>query len=241
MSSGSYLDYARLDALDPRHFQTRAPFPWLNEAGLLGESGFRALRESLPRVEQFEKRFGHERKFGQMAHDRYALEYSEELEIEKPWHDFVAELRGPRYRTWLAGMLGTKHYDLSFHWHYTPSGRGVSPHCDSPREHGSHLFYFNSEEDWDPSWGGNTLVLDDGGRLDYNTAPSLEQFDRVIECDAFGNASALLKRDDHGWHAVRPVDCPEGKLRRVFIVVVNPNSLYWRVRDKIVGKKIQRF
>ncbi|MDZ7783649.1 MAG: hypothetical protein U5K56_12190 [Halioglobus sp.] len=30
-------------------------------------------------------------------------------------------------------------------------------------------------------------------------------------------------------------------MRRVFIVVVNPNSLFWKVRDRIIGKSIQRF
>jgi hypothetical protein len=41
----------------------------------------------------------------------------------------------------------------------------VSPHCDSPKKLGSHIFYLNTKEDWDPSWGGETLILDDGGRL----------------------------------------------------------------------------
>jgi len=230
MSSGSYLDYARLDALDPRHFQTRAPFPWLNEAGLLGESGFRALRESLPRVEQFEKRFGHERKFGQMAHDRYALEYSEELEIEKPWHDFVAELRGPRYRTWLAGMLGTKHYDLSFHWHYTPKGCSVSPHCDAKRKLGSHIFYFNTADDWDESWGGETCILDDGGRFDRRSNPAFEDFDSSVGSNALGNWSLLFTRRGNSWHGVREIRCPGDELRKVFIVVINRFTPVDRIR-----------
>ena len=32
----------------------------------------------------------------------------------------------------------------------------------------------------------------------------------------------------------------EGHLRKVFIVVVNPSSLYWRVRDRLMGKEVQR-
>ena len=84
-------------------------------------------------------------------------------------------------------------------------------------------------------------MLDDGGRLDYDSAPSLEQFDNVIECKSFGNYSALMKRTDHAWHAVRPISCPEGRLRRVFIVVVNPDSLFWKLRDRAIGKRIERF
>ena len=131
--------------------------------------------------------------------------------------------------------------EFRFHWHYTPSGCDVSPHCDARREHGSHLFYFNSEDDWDPAWGGSTLVLDDGGRLSYDSAPALEEFDAVYECDSIGNYSSLMLRTDHAWHAVRAIQCPEGRLRRVFIVVVNPDKLFWKVRDRLIGKRIQRF
>ena len=49
-----------------------------------------------------------------------------------------------------------------------------------------------------------------------------------------------MLRTDHAWHAVRAINCPEGALRRVFIVVVNPVSLFWKVRDRVIGKKIQR-
>ncbi len=79
------------------------------------------------------------------------------------------------------------------------------------------------------------------GRLDYNSAPSMDEFDQVIECDSIGNYSSLMLRTDHAWHAVNPIDCPEDRLRRVFIVVVNPDSLFWKVRDRVIGKTIQRF
>ena len=84
-------------------------------------------------------------------------------------------------------------------------------------------------------------MLDDGGRLDYNSAPALEDFDAIHECESIGNYSALMLRTDHAWHAVRPIDCPEDRLRRIFIVVVNPDNLFWKVRDRLIGKTIQRF
>ena len=67
------------------------------------------------------------------------------------------------------------------------------------------------------------------------------EFDDVIEFDSFGNSAALMLRTDHAWHAVRPINCPEGKMRRVFIVVCNPDNLFWKVRDRVIGKTIQRF
>jgi hypothetical protein len=39
---------------------------------------------------------------------------------------------------------------------------------------------------------------------------------------------------------VRAINCPEGSLRKVFIVVVNPVSLFWKLRDRAIGKQIQR-
>jgi hypothetical protein len=30
-------------------------------------------------------------------------------------------------------------------------------------------------------------------------------------------------------------------MRRIFIVVVNPDSLRWKIRDRLIGKQIQRF
>jgi hypothetical protein len=49
------------------------------------------------------------------------------------------------------------------HWHYTPAGKSVSPHCDSFNKIGSQIFYFSTPEDWDRSWGGETVILDDKG------------------------------------------------------------------------------
>jgi Rps23 Pro-64 3,4-dihydroxylase Tpa1-like proline 4-hydroxylase len=163
------------------------------------------------------------------------------MPVPAPWQEFIGELCSDDYRGEVQRLLGAKKVEFRFHWHYTPSGCDVSPHCDARRERGSHLFYFNSEDDWDAAWGGSTLVLDDGGRLDYNSAPSMEEFDAVHECDSIGNYSALMLRTDHAWHAVHPINCPEDRLRRVFIVVVNPNNLFWKLRDRLIGKQIQRF
>mgnify|MGYP000744801495 CR=1 FL=1 len=236
----SYLDYARLDALDGEAFRNQKPYPWVNPEGLLSDEGFDRLLHNMPDLSLFEKKFGYERIAGQKPHDRYSLEYTRETQVPIPWKEFIGELCSDRYRNILARLFDARKINLRFHWHYTPPGCDVSPHCDARREHGSHLFYFNSEEEWDPAWGGSTLVLDDGGRLDYNSAPDFEEFDAAYECESIGNYSSLMLRTDHAWHAVRAINCPEGRMRRIFIVVVNPVSLFWKLRDRAIGKKIQR-
>ena len=109
------------------------------------------------------------------------------------------------------------------------------------REHGSQIFYFNSEQDWDPAWGGDTLVLDDGGRMEFASAPTLEDFKQEIAANSLGNHSLIFERTRHSWHAVREINCPEDKLRRVFIVVTNPENLYRTLRDKVMRKQVHRF
>ena len=236
-----YLDIEKLRSLGCEQFLATRPFPYFNTRGVITEAGFQDLLANMPGPEMFEEKFGGERRAGQAPHDRYSLEYEPNMPVPKPWQEFIAELCSDAYRKEIERLLGARKAEFRFHWHYTPSGADVSPHCDARREHGSHLFYFNSEDDWNPAWGGATLVLDDGGRLDYNSAPALEDFDNIVECDSIGNFSALMKRTDHAWHAVRPIECPDDRLRRVFIVVVNPDNLFWKTRDKLIGKRIQRF
>lgn len=223
-----YLDLERLAAIDPASFRDRAPYPWLNPAGLLSEGGYRRLIESLPDVSVLQPVFGAKRSHGQQSHDRYALEYDDTLAVAGSWKDFATELRGPAYRRFLARMLGTDAFDLNLHWHYTPNGCSVSPHCDSTRKLGSHIFYFNTEQDWDEAWGGETLILDDGGRMGPKAAPRFEEFDRIIAARATGNRSLLFARTDRSWHGVKEIKCPPDKLRKIFVVVINRRSpLVW--------------
>jgi hypothetical protein len=230
MSDLRYLDAARLAALDAAYFRHRRPFPWINPEGLLTEQGFATLYETLPELDLFEKHFGVARKHGQQSHDRYALEYRPDLPVDAPWHEFIAELNGPVYTAFLKRMLGVRSVSLSCHWHYTPNGCSVSPHCDAKRKLGSHIFYFNTEKDWDPSWGGETLILDSDHPPPPDSAPRLEDFERVTAAVAIGNRSLLFARTDHSWHAVREIRCPPQALRRVFILVIEPGGglSWWR-------------
>ena len=235
-----YLDIDRLESIDASDFRARSPYPWANPDNLLTEEGYRSLLENMPDVSQFTREFGKERRGNQAPHDRYTFEYTEGMDVPEPWQDFIDELRGDRYRAAIGRLFNAKNPEFRFHWHYAPPSCSVSPHCDAKREFGAHIWYFNSEEEWDPAWGGDTLVLDDGGRFQPDSAPAFEDFDQVISCRSTGNWSAIIERSERGWHGVREITCPEGLMRRVFIVVVNPSSIYWRVRDGLKGKQIQR-
>jgi len=236
-----YINFDALDAIDPKGFRQQKPYPWANPEGLLTAEGFEALRLNMPDISLFEQKFGYRRRAGQQPHDRYSLEYETGMEVPQPWIEFIEELRSDRYRDAIGRLFNARKPEFRFHWHYAPSGCSVSPHCDAKREYGSHLFYFNTDDDWDPAWGGETLVLDDGGYMDPNSAPAFEDFRDIITCKSRGNVSAILERSERGWHGVRELTCPEDRMRKIFIVVVNPNNLFWKARDRLIGKKIQRF
>ncbi len=217
----AYLNFERLEAIDPIRYRRQTPYPWVNLDGALTDAGHRALLATLPDLSMFQEFFGKQRSHGQQPHDRYVLEYEEGLDLSESWREFIAELRGDRYWRLICRMVGASAVDLRLHWHYAPRGCSVSPHCDALRKFGSHIFYFNDEKDWDPSWGGETLILDDGGRFKRGSAPAFEDFDRAIASRAVGNWSLLFTRNKNSWHGVKEIRCPEGQMRKVFVVVIN--------------------
>ena len=236
-----YIDFEKLETIDPKAFRARKPYPYASLEHLIRPEGYDALLQNMPDLSLLEKKFGYERRAGQKPHDRYSLEYTEDSSTPAPWHAFIGELRSDRYRNAIAELFNVPKPEFRFHWHYASNGCSVSPHCDANREYGSHIFYFNSEQEWDPAWGGETLVLDDGGNMTPNSAPNFEDFERAIPCKSVGNASMLFNNNGHAWHGVRELHCPQDQLRKVFIVVINPSNLFWTVRDKLIGKSIQRF
>ena len=238
----SYLDSQRLAQIagQSAEFLNRKPYPWAGYQGLLHDDGFRRLTAQMPDSKLFRAEFGKVRGYGQEAHNRYALQYRPKLdaELSQPWRDFIGELHGPRYEAFLRKVYGLRPQEkivLSMHWHHAPSGGSVSPHTDASRKVGSHIFYFNTPEDWDPAWGGQTVVLDDEDRLRAHAAPSFESLRQVAVSEILGNQSFMFKRTEHSWHGVRHITCPPDRLRKVFIVVmnyVNFQVLWRRMRGK---------
>lgn len=230
-----YIDSSILASLSPREFKGAYPYPWINPTGFLTDEAFSILRDTLPDLSLFEGRFGKQRAFGQKGHDRYTLEYDESLAIAPEWHEFVAELNDSAYTRWAKKLLGAWGMKMTFHWHYTPRGCSVSPHCDSRAKLGSQIFYFNTEDDWRPEWGGETVVLDDLGKMSFKSSPGFEDFHQEFKAETLGNRSLMFKRANHAWHGVRALVCPDDKLRKVFIVVFEKVKPIKTARKRIAG------
>lgn len=233
-----YLDRDRVDKVSSEAFQKQQPYPWVNVQGVLTPDGYERLRQTLPDISLFERKVGVKRAYGQAPHDRAILHYRPYLELAEPWKEFVAEIQSDWYRSFLGRMLGLgadKRFILTLEWYYAWRDCGVSPHCDARRKCGTQIFYFNTEEDWKPDWGGHILIMDDGGHFRAHSAPSFDQLAVAAALDARDNQCLLFQRTEHSWHGVRPLNCPEGALRKLFIVTVNlPGFQVWwrRVRGK---------
>lgn len=233
-----YLNKEFIRTADVDIFRTQRPYPWMNPQGLLTQQGFEALLANMPDLSLFRAFFGKQRKHGQKSHNRYVLDYHEGLELPAPWQSFIEELRSDLYRGFIKELLGRGHVRFRFHWHYTPKGCVVSPHCDSRGKLGSHIFYMNSTKDWNPAWGGQTLILDDNGRFEAESSPWFDDFDEEIAAEIMNNRSLIFGRKGNSWHGVRDLHCPEGTLRKVFVVVFQDVSLHKMLLKR--GKRLLR-
>jgi hypothetical protein len=79
----------------------------------------------------------------------------------------------------------------------------------------------NSSSDWNPAWGGQTVILDDGGRFRTESNPCFDDFDQEIPSEIMNNRSLIFCRKGNSWHGVRDIHCPKDVFRKVFIVVIH--------------------
>jgi hypothetical protein len=231
----NYLNRECLEKLSAEDFQKRQPYPWAGLQHTLTPEGYERLRETLPAVDGFNKMVGIKRAYGQGPHDRFLLHYHPGLGIAEPWKEFLAELQGPVYQDFLRRVLGPRTFIPTFEWYYAWEGCAVSPHCDAARKLATHIFYFNTQEDWESDWGGEILILDSERKWATHSGPSFDQLKVAASIEPHGNGSLLFERTPHSWHGVRPLRCPQGKLRRLFLITINVPSfqVWWRrVRGK---------
>lgn len=226
------MDPAALATIRADVVAAAEPYPWFEPQRLIRESVYSRLLDELPQPEIFRKIVGRRRRYGQASHDRFSLDYKPGIPLSPLWQEFIDELHSEPYMTKVRELLKREDFFLTCHWHYTPTGCSVSPHCDAAWKLGSHIFYFNDKTKWDPSWGGATVILDDGGAIGYTSAPKFEDFPARIDCEPTGNRSLLFLRTDHSWHGVEPLRCPEGEMRKVFIVEYRKDNIRERFRAR---------
>ncbi len=231
--SNSFINYKFIQSFNKHSFIQNEPFPWYGFPDFLTSEGFQQLCQDFPSLELFEKHEGLERVYGQRPHNRYYLAYETSIynqldrqdkgvvryqELPESWQMFMDELETSQdYRDFIKSLFEVADFQIRYAWHIGVANSEVSPHRDGEQKIGTHIFYFNTSDDWEPAWGGSTLVL--GGKLTETMHPDFSDFTTVKPTQLVDNHSFLFKNTPDAWHGVKPLTCPEGKYRRLFNVI----------------------
>jgi len=231
--NSSVFTKERLLAINVADFEAKEPSPWGSFDGLLTDECFHKLNTTFPSLDLFEKHAGLPRFHGQRSHDRWylALEHSiydnkkpgargcvSQNELAPAWQEFITELRDSvQYKKMVRELLGDQRFEVRFAWHVASAGCDVSPHLDDPLKAGTHIFYFNTSDNWKEEWGGQTLFLSD--RLVKGMNPEIGDFESSVGAPIVDNKSMLFRNTPQAWHGVAPIECDEGHHRRLFNVI----------------------
>jgi len=155
-------------------------------------------------------------------------------DIPTTWQQFIEELRESAvYRSFTERLLDSGPMTVRFAWHVGFSGSEVSPHRDTDKKIGTHIFYFNTSEDWRKEWGGAILVL--GDKRIKRKNPEVSDFGTTTAAEILDNRSFLFKNTPDAWHGVEPLTCPPGKHRRLFNVIFEHAGAPPRRRRGLLG------
>lgn len=230
----NFIDYKFIQSFNRKLFFENQPFPWYNFHNFLTREGFQQLLKDFPYLELFEKHEGLERVYSQRPHNRYYLAYETSIysqiehqhkgivkykQLPVSWQLFLKELETSQvYQNFIKSLLEVTDFQVRYAWHMGVSNSEVSPHRDAEQKIGTHIFYFNTSDDWNTSWDGSTLVL--GNKLkDDLMNPDFSDFTTIIPTQITNNHSFLFKNTPDAWHGVKPLTCPQGKYRRLFNVI----------------------
>ena len=228
-----FIDNQLLKSFPINDFRERVPYPWSEISRFLTPSGFEALRQNFPPVELFKWHSDLTRPYGQRPHNRYYLAYEESTylsnkrrgsgiarhkDLSQEWALFIRELETSEpYLTLVQSLFEVSAFKVRYAWHIGVTNSEVSAHVDSTKKIGTHIVYFNSDQDWNPEWGGSTLVL--SGKSRDTLSPDFEDFDQSIQIQNVGNRSFLFKNGADAWHGMKPLRSPEGVYRRIFNII----------------------
>ncbi|MDF7676493.1 hypothetical protein PT286_07060 [Neisseriaceae bacterium ESL0693] len=230
-----------LRSYSPEVFNAVHPFPHHLFKNILLPEAFDELYQDFPSLNLFEKHVNLIRgKSGQRPHNRYYMAYERSIYHNKRhgladsavgvatmdnlppvWQRFMQEIfTSEDYRLFLMRLLGCApdEYKIRYAWHVGETDSEVSPHVDSPDKIGTHIFYFNTRDDWHLEWGGSILAL--GDKKVPQTNPDISDFGQIQSFDIRDNSSFLFKNTGNGWHGVEKLTCPANHYRRLFNVIV---------------------
>lgn len=229
--TAKFLNYDLIQSFPSEQFKSKQPFPWFDFHQFLTAEGFQILYDTYPSLAMFEKHVGIERVYGQRPHDRYYLAYESSVyhgsdkkgvvkhqDLPEPWQAFIEELETSQdYHEFICDLVGVREFEIRYAWHMGMTSSEVSPHLDGPDKISTHIFYFNTSQDWNLDWGGAILAL--GSKSTNSMNPDFTEFAEAEAVQITDNHSFLFQNTPSAWHGVKPLTCPEGYYRRLFNVI----------------------
>ncbi|KAF3361854.1 Uncharacterized protein PHSC3_001621 [Chlamydiales bacterium STE3] len=227
----NFIDLEAMRQFNYEAFARKQPFPWVDFKDFLLTEGFQKLYQDFPNLDFFEY---HENlyRLGQRPHNRYYLAYERSTyrlkdplkrgvigrnDLQPSWQHFIDELESDEYQSFIAKALNVSSFKVRYAWHIGKETNEVSPHRDSSDKIGTHIFYFNTQDDWETDWGGELLIL--GGKMTSGITPDFKDFISSAAVSNTDNHSFLFKNTSQAWHGVKELNCPEGKYRKLFNVI----------------------
>lgn len=233
-----------------KQFNENLPFPYINFSNLLDPYFFYDLAENYPSITLLKLDIGTKRDYKQRPHDRFIASYAVNKKLlgdlsyidfqnfSPVWQKFINEIykENSPYRNLLKRYLGCGEVNrIRLDFHVSSTGHDVSPHFDSPQKFGTHIWYFNTNQNWKEEWGGQTLIL--GGKSIPQNNPEISDFTFIKSSEILENKSLLFKNIESSWHAVDKIACPDGVYRRILNIVVFKKDKF---RKKNKSKKRKR-
>ena len=227
----AFFNSERVKARRDHLRQTPEMDNWRVSQGILSDDACAQLSRAFPPAHLFQRHENIRRKHGQRPHNRLHLGIDscdvasiarlDELNDRDPagiWKEFLEEIKtNSEYHKSVGSFLRAKDYQVRFAWHLTVRGQDVSPHLDSVRKLGTHIFYFNQRCEWCRDWGGETLILN--GNTANRMNPEVIDFEKAQSISIRENRSLLFRNCGDCWHGVAPLRSPEDAYRKTFHII----------------------
>ena len=187
------------------------------------------LLEVWPKLDEFPQLYHNPFEQRQYVHNDVSVLQSAYPVIAQTLH----ELHSPNFISLMKAITGIENLEGDPYLHggginSYPTGGTLDLHIDyrihphSKKERRINLLIYLSDKDWQEAWGGATELWDSTfGKQDPQPEPMRYPpvGDAPISSAApIFNRALIFATEDYSWHAVQPITCPAGKIRRTFNV-----------------------
>ena len=109
---------------------------------------------------------------------------------------------------------------IAYEWSAMPPGSLLTPHTDKCAKLVTFVWHF-PEKNWRAQYKGATQFLKPRNRRHSinwsNFKLPFDQMEKLHVSEVKPNRLVMFAKTGNSWHAVAPIECPEGVTRRVFV------------------------